>query len=79
VVSSPEGTAEWVRYRPSLWDLSPRASTPSVETGVETLGYSRRSLQDAWHLDIPVCRVSDIPVAGFDQYSSVEGFTPCPN
>ena len=43
VVSSPEGTAEWVRYRPSLRDLSPRASTPSVET----LGYSRRSLQGA--------------------------------
>jgi len=33
VVPSPEGTAEWVRYRPSLrGDLSPRASTPSVET-----------------------------------------------
>jgi len=36
VVSSPEGTAEWVRYRTSLWDLSPRASTPSVETLVIT-------------------------------------------
>jgi len=31
-VPSPEGTAEWVRYRPSLRDLSPRAYTPSVET-----------------------------------------------
>ena len=65
VVPSPEGTAEWVRYRPSLRDLSPRASTPSVETSVETLGYSRRSLQDAHGhrsenlvaLDIPVGRL----------------------
>jgi hypothetical protein len=47
-----KGTAEWVRYRPPLRDLSPRASTPSVETSVETLGYSRRSLQDA-HGDWP--------------------------
>ena len=66
VVSSPEGTAEWVRYRPSLRDLSPRASTPSVET----LGYSRLSpgtgtavSLKCWQHWTSVCWTADFSVA----------------
>src|SRR5690242_13458682 len=43
---SPKGTADSAPIQPSLRGLKPQNLFPSVETSVETLGYSHLSLRD---------------------------------